>query len=678
MRVVRIQAEEAKNVMVKFELDATWARDLAYHWLAALLFFFMFALSPPIALRLRQGLYRYCDGPDCRVVVEELRRSLDIHTKPCDNFYRFVCGRWALTNAPFADLATQNRLRFRRRLGEAMLGVDTRRRGQGAIEKAARLYSVCRYQIFDDGCHLKAVVSILAEIDITWPFSKEQAGTLGNVSVITALTKLRIWHGIDLVYAGGVAAGGVKLGRKLLLRIGALLPHPQPVLNTTQLSSAVANLALMLGSADVDYALLAQMVQSQEETLAAYINATKLQPDEDTVLTFGKAKSTFPGYNWTLFNEVVTTELDYKLADKDHIAVNNRTLMAVTGVLQDGAAMHAFLGWRLVRQLAPMACGRAGLALAQAVGGDVDVVSDLLTTDAVDRLQEHMPMAVAAPYIHQEQPGESREDLQRYVALLMQSLRDGLVNSAYLSTSFRKTTAKLMRRLKSHVLYPDFVHLDVQVDRLYRHIPDFEGDCLNMTLVLLREGTWNRYQRLGSAAALYGEGWHLPQIATEPSFVLEADALFVPLGAAAAPLYAAGAPALWQLGALGSVLGRQVVGRLLTLASAWHQFTPPKAQCFSNASLAQAYALRRAHFAFYVSIAQGVMGLEKQRLRGLERFREDQLLFVASCFSLCSSDQEATGAEAVCNDAARNSHNFAVVFRCPEGSAMNPKNKCDL
>ncbi|KAK8770637.1 hypothetical protein V5799_012898, partial [Amblyomma americanum] len=397
--------------MVKFELDATWARDLAYHWLGALFFFYILGLSPPIALWLRQSFYSYCDEPDCHVIVKELHRSLDMRTNPCDNFYR--------------------------------------------------------YQIFDDSCELKALVSLLAELKITWPFSKEQSTTLGNVSAITALTKLRMRHGIDLLYAGGVSAASVKLGRQLVLRVGSLLPHPQPVLNGTQLSSGVANLARMMGSASVNYAFLAQMVQSQEEKLATFMNHTKLERDEDTLLTFDKANYIFSGYNWTLFKEVVTAELGYGLAAKDYISVSSRTFKAVTGALEDGVAMHAFLGWRLVRELAPMACSQAGLALAQAAGGDVDLLSDSLTTSAMNRLQEHMPMAVAAPYIHQQQPGHSREDLQRNVGHLVQSLREGLSSSSYLTASFRKTTARLMRKLKSHVLYPDFTHLDVQVDRLY-------------------------------------------------------------------------------------------------------------------------------------------------------------------------------------------------------------------
>ncbi|XP_037579786.1 endothelin-converting enzyme homolog [Dermacentor silvarum] len=665
--------------MLKFEFDATWARDLAYHWLFVLLVVFAIGLAPPLALWLQFNFHTYCDDSNCSDIVEELRRSLDLQADPCDNFYKFVCGRWELTNRPFADQASQHRHRFRQELAAAMLHREPRRHDQGAVDKAARLYKECRYKPFDDSCQLNTVASVLANLNITWPFTNLHSASLWNLPVTIALTKAHLHHGLDILYAMGVVFRGVKHKRKIVLHIGHLLPLPEPLLSRTQLSRAVVDLAAMMGPVGVDYKHLAKLVQAQEQSLATFLKEGPAEEDENTMVTFEEAEMRFPKHNWTLIRTLINSEVGSTLTVEDHLYINSRALEAATSVLKDGAAVHAFLGWRIVRMLTPMGCGLAGIALAQAAGGDVDVVSDLLARGTLDRLQEHMPMALAAPYIEQKRPGEAREGLQWHIARLMQSFEKVFYNSAYLSRNFQRRAARLMKRFKPHLLYPDYTHLEVQVDRGYRYMPDFDGDCLNMTLTLLRESSRHRLRQLGKAGALYGEGWELPQTSVRALYSLEADALFVPLGVAAAPLYAAGAPATWKLGALGTVLGQEIADTVLGLADSWHQLTKPEEHCFVNASLAHAQAVQGAYNALSLAVYEGGAAIGRQRLRGLERFGDAQLLFLASCFTLCHVDgDEAARNEALCNEAMRNSLDFAQSFQCLPNSAMNPTDKCSL
>ncbi|XP_070394421.1 neprilysin-3-like [Dermacentor albipictus] len=665
--------------MLKFEFDATWARDLAYHWLLALFVVFGTGLAPPLALWLQLNYYTYCDDPDCSDIVEELRRSLDLQADPCNNFYRFVCGRWELTNRPFADQTSQQRHRFRQEIAAAMLHRGSRRHDQSAVDKAAWLYKDCRYQPFDDSCQLNAVASVLTDLNITWPFTKEHSDSISNLPLATALTSAHLRHGLDILYTMGVVFRGVNNRRRIVLHIGHLLPLPEPLLSAEQLNRAVINVAAMMGSIGADYKHLAKLVQVQEQNLAAFLKEEQEEGDENTMVTFEEAQIRFPEHNWSLIMALINDEVGSALTAQDHLSISGRALEAAKTVLKEGAAMHAFLGWRIVRTLAPMCCGLAGIMMAQAAGGDVDIVSDLLAESTLDRLQEHMPMALAAPYIEQKRPGEAREDIQWYIARLMQSFERSFYHSTYLSKNFQRRAARLVRRFKSHLLYPDYTHLDVQVDRAYRYLPDFEGDCLNMTLTLLRESTRHRLRQLGKVAAPYGEGWELPQTAVQALYSLEAYALFVPLGVAASPLYATGAPATWKLGALGTVLGQEIADKIFGLAESRRQLAKPEEHCFINASLTHAHAVHAAYNALSLAVHEGGTATERQRLRGLERFGEAQLLFLASCFTLCHVDGDEAGSkEALCNEAMRNSRDFAQSFQCPPNSAMNPTEKCTL
>ncbi|KAH7946885.1 hypothetical protein HPB52_005647 [Rhipicephalus sanguineus] len=200
-----------------------------------------------------------------------------------------------------------------------------------------------------------------------------------------------------------------------------------------------------------------------------------------------------------------------------------------------------------------------------------------------------------------------------------------------------------------------------------------------MTLTLLRESARYRLRQLGKMAALYGDGWEHPQTSVRPLYSLEADSLFVPLGVAASPLYATGAPAAWKLGALGTVVAQEITNKVLGLADSWHQLETPEPHCFPNASLAYAFAVQGAYSALSLASHEGGVVTARQRVRGLERFHDAQLLFLASCFTLCHVDGEgAAKNEALCNEAMRNSRGFAKWFLCPENSPMNPKDKCSL
>ncbi|KAL1417872.1 hypothetical protein MTO96_006045 [Rhipicephalus appendiculatus] len=224
-----------------------------------------------------------------------------------------------------------------------------------------------------------------------------------------------------------------------------------------------------MGSVDVDYKHLAELVQAEERSLAAFLEESQEGPDESIMVTFQEAKASFPGYNWTHLIALINAELGSVLTPEDHVYINDRAFDAATTVFQEGAATHAFIGWRIVRSLAPMACGLASTALAQVVGGDIDVMSHLLATNTLDNLQEHMPMALGAPYIKLKRPEDNRENLQMYVSrLLKKSLEDGFYESSYLSRYFRKEAARMMRHLKPHLMYPDYKHVESQVDHLYR------------------------------------------------------------------------------------------------------------------------------------------------------------------------------------------------------------------
>ncbi|KAL1475073.1 hypothetical protein MTO96_037549 [Rhipicephalus appendiculatus] len=78
-------------------------------------------------------------------------------------------------------------------------------------------------------------------------------------------------------------------------------------------------------------------------------------------------------------------------------------------------------------------------------------------------------------------------------------------------------------------------------------------------------------------------------------------------------------------------------------------------------------------------LAEGA-GAGDRRLEGLEYLSPEQLFFAAACFTRCagSSPVSARRGNAQCDAAFRHVEEFAAAFGCPEGSPLNPAERCRL
>ncbi|KAL3179274.1 hypothetical protein MRX96_038176 [Rhipicephalus microplus] len=60
------------------------------------------------------------------------------------------------------------------------------------------------------------------------------------------------------------------------------------------------------------------------------------------------------------------------------------------------------------------------------------------------------------------------------------------------------------------------------------------------------------------------------------------------------------------------------------------------------------------------------------RIKGLEKYSDDQVFFMSYCLITCAIDSNGDA----CNIPVRQSSKFAVAFRCPEKAPMNPRERC--
>ncbi|KAH6941082.1 hypothetical protein HPB50_013280 [Hyalomma asiaticum] len=115
-----------------------------------------------VCLAVPTGIRSYvgCQSPNCESWIEEMSRSIDASKKPCDNFYDYVCGRYASASGSFfpnAFLRLQTRifLSFYKRI--MLQDLDTMREEEGEDSprfKAVYMTQQCLHEALNNVDHL--------------------------------------------------------------------------------------------------------------------------------------------------------------------------------------------------------------------------------------------------------------------------------------------------------------------------------------------------------------------------------------------------------------------------------------------------------------------------------------------------------------------------------------------
>ncbi|XP_040073440.1 neprilysin-2-like [Ixodes scapularis] len=84
-----------------------------------------------------------CHGPTCSAAENILKNIMNQSADPCNNFYNFVCGNYKNDSVDIFSKMTYDILDA---VEMGLNRAEVRRNGQSAMEKAARLYTVCKNQ----------------------------------------------------------------------------------------------------------------------------------------------------------------------------------------------------------------------------------------------------------------------------------------------------------------------------------------------------------------------------------------------------------------------------------------------------------------------------------------------------------------------------------------------------
>ncbi|KAK8758559.1 hypothetical protein V5799_003806 [Amblyomma americanum] len=124
-----------------------------------------------------------CETQGCRRYSKALLESMDTSVDPCQDFGRYVCGRYSHPNGlSVAEAAKES---YRDEVVAPAHNASLSSTGQNALEKGWRFYKSCEDVVEGGADNMAAVVAGLVEAGIGWPVP-----TAGKVSLVSAMVLL--------------------------------------------------------------------------------------------------------------------------------------------------------------------------------------------------------------------------------------------------------------------------------------------------------------------------------------------------------------------------------------------------------------------------------------------------------------------------------------------------------
>ncbi|XP_058792667.1 endothelin-converting enzyme homolog isoform X2 [Phymastichus coffea] len=353
------------------------------------------------------------------------------------------------------------------------------------------------------------------------------------------------------------------------------------------------------------------------------------------------------------------------------------------------------------------------------IGTKADRSRSLYCSESVNEL---MGMAVAWMYVNSS---FADDGLNHKVSEMIENIKSAFTNFVYniewMDQSTKLATLEKNRRMKSLIGYPYWLFEDGTLDEYYDGINMTEDTYFNNMVQVIRLSNLNTLYEMDTNETDYDdEGyWPLEPMEVNALHTFQENKIAIPIGILQFPFYGLGLEAL-NYGAIGTILGHELThgfdnsGRrfdsLGNLKQWWSNETiskyTDKTTCFIEQyndyyvpevaahidgeltlgeNIADNGGLREAYNAY--QLWKKKHGNEPL-LSGFGDLTHEQLFFLGYAHMWCES-YTTIGLRWMLEDphcpghvrltmVLRNSEDFSKTWKCPTGSKMNPKKKCQL
>ncbi|KAH6931595.1 hypothetical protein HPB50_025663 [Hyalomma asiaticum] len=608
-----------------------------------------------------------------------IQRFVDISAEPCRDFYAFACGAY---RNPSAQTITQMQEEMYDALPRALSSVRYPKRGQSAAQKAAALYHSC----------LRVRTGDLDESATLRKFVQSVGLSMSDYARAEALDRvLFLFFKYNLLTLLGLSLEDSQLYKgareiRITLNSHQLVWFRQRASNELTGRFYPPHL-YALGLQDDGHEAFRITIQIAECENVAIGLLTKdtLQKASSLVFsTVGDIGINTPSIRPGRWETLIASHSDNVYRREHKVQIGVSALSYFDKVYSNLGEPRASLlvAWELVRTLTPLS--------SPELAAHVRNFSFLCLRSVV----RAMEVPLLSHYLFRAVPASTVNSARKMVGRIRRSVIEEIRRSSWLDDVTKATALDKMRTLQAHVGYPRFFANDEELDEVYARYPTVSGRFLESWLSAMKLTV--EWEMRNSSSFKFSLR------ATNAAYFPMRNVLILPATILRSPVFSPGAPAAYNYGGLGSVIGHEMTHAFDVQGMLWDSDGQRRDWWSKSSRLSyddKLVCLRRSHgmsretadsenmadFAGVVSALTAYKGLlrESSKLLAELRFNALQLFFISSCVKWCAANSSVSFANYAswrdrCVIPLKNMEAFATAFGCSDVSKMSQPRRCSF
>lgn len=684
------------------------------------------------------GNSQICYSEGCIQTSAKLLSNMNRSIDPCNDFYRFACGRFLeetiipddkSSQSSFSTIGDELELQLRSIIEEPPKDSDIK-----PFRLAKNLYKVCmnKTQIENQGLdHMKYILKHLGG----WPVLEGDHWNEGDFSWRSSVYKFRKYgYSVDYFIDFSVGVNLKNSTERLIEFDQASLGLSREYLaKGTSERIVKAYYDYMIDIAVLMGANRERAVHELTESLNFEIklanislpleqrrNATKLY----NPMKVPQLQDKYPSIPWTEYiNTILAPHAKLNYDDTIIVAVPKyiydlEELLSVT----PKRVQANYVMWRVmaasVSYLTEKIRARQ-LAYSTAVSGVSE--QEARWKECVGTVGSSFSLAIGSLYVRKYFKEEAKSNAEEMVQLIREEMYKILNEIDWMDEVTRKSAIEKAKSMTTHIAYPEELLDNAKLEEFYDGLEIEPTNYLESVLNLTRFGTNYSFKQLRKPVNKTDWKSHGNPAIVNAFYSSIENSIQFPAGILQGTFFSNDRPRYMNYGAIGFVIGHEIThgfddqGRQFdkdgNLVDWWHETTKQKylekAKCiieqYGNYSvpevnlslngintqgenIADNGGVKEAYNAYNVWVAQHG---EEPRLPGLQQYSPRQMFWISAASVWCSQHRPeslkiriTTGyhspGEFRVLGPLSNLDSFSKDFNCPKGSRMNPVHKCQV
>ncbi|XP_077548538.1 neprilysin-1-like [Haemaphysalis longicornis] len=694
----------------------------------------LICLVPLISIRLYIG----CQQPTCQNWIKEMSNSIDDSKKPCDNFYEYVCGKYASASNtwfPNAFLRLQVRifLSFYKKIMLEDAEAMREEQGEDSVSyKAVFMTQRCLFEAFNDFDDLEQLKGFLSAYNLSWPPSSDRQPE----SLFNTLVELSLKRDVNLLFQLKPDENFNRKGFYMLhwdLSLEGALPWVflrSLLVKTGELEKAFERAAFLMTGKATHPQLIQRVVDLDSRFLTVTI-APLLALRTETTLDYVKisemhsiAGSAFrPEYLLEAMNRLLPE--DRKLRAEDQMIIKNKFFLPwvadlVLGEQSRSETVSGYVAFLLSHHLSMAMSARFLTTVMPGESAFMAKVNRMIFCVVVPN--QVLSYAMAGLFVDWFLDEKKLAAIRAMSAALWKGTEDVIKDVSWMDEDSRARGLKHIQRLGRVVGHPFNLSRHEEMREHYAFVPTLPHRFSAMFTAVHDAQAERGLALIGSTVpTVRGADPEQPMILVNAFYLPIYHWVFIMDGIMFAPFFELSASDAINYGALGHVVGHEVTHgfdpvlgtfnasgqrddwwrpasralfdeRIQCLRALYNNMPEYRGQRFGDTALSENFAdcggMAKTLRAFRS------LGPQPNASLGEHRYTAEQAFYVSTCFKWCSQRLRQKAPEVGeeyedmvrlysplrmrCNVPLMNTPAFAQAFHCPPGAAMNPKERCDL